>query len=104
MNPCAGRDGEGWRERIGLSRVRDRGHDAQVFPKAFLMGNVDIVELRRVVVASDAGKLLKMTGLEFNDGGGGEAMRLLAPRDDGLPKETADRFAHNEATMARTCG
>src|SRR4051812_8051995 len=104
MNRFAGRDGYVWRERVGQCGVQYRGHDAQMFPHVFIVGDVKIVELRDVVVAGETGELLKMFGLEFDDGGSGKAMRLLTARDEGLPKEAANRFAPEEAKMAGTSG
>ncbi len=53
-----------------------------MFADGFVMGKVEVMKLRAVVIANETGHLLKMFRLEFNDRRGAEAMRLLSPRDE----------------------
>ena len=55
--------------------------------------DVEVVELRAVVVADEPGRLLEVLGLELHDGRRAEAVRLLAPRDQRLAEQAADRLA-----------
>ena len=53
-----------------------------MFADCLVARDVEVMELRAVVVADEAGDLLEMLRLEFDDRGGAEAMRLLAARDE----------------------
>jgi len=53
-----------------------------MFAGAFVVRNTEVVKFRAVVVANEAGDLLKMFRLEFHNRCGAEAMRLLAARDE----------------------
>ena len=64
--------------------------------------DVAVVELRAVVVADEAGHLLKVLGLELNGRRRAEAVRLLAARDERLFEEASNRLAPVETQMART--
>ena len=67
-----------------------------MFADSFIVRQVDVMEFRAVVVTDEAGHLLKMLGLEFNDRGGADAMGLLAARDEGLLERGAKRLAAEE--------
>lgn len=86
-----------WRKRIGLQGIWNAGHHAKMFADGFIVGNVEVMEFCAVVVAHEAGYLLKMFWLEFNDRGGADAMRLLAPRDERLSKRRAQCLPSDEA-------
>src|SRR5579864_6376308 len=90
MHRFAGGDRDRRRESVSLGRIRQAGHHAQVFADTFLPRDVEIVELRTVIVADQAGQMLEMLRFELDDGRFAEAMRLLPPRDQRLPEETAN--------------
>ena len=90
-------EGDGRREGVGLRRVGQAGHHAQILAQGFVMRDVEIVEFGAAVVADQAGHLLKMLRLEFHDRGHAAAMRLLPPRDQRLAKQAADGFAADKA-------
>ncbi len=58
------------------------------------------MELGAVVVANKPGELLKMLRLKLDDRGRAEAVRLLAAGDEGLAKQTADRFPSEEPKIS----
>ena len=62
-------------------------------PDHVVVGDVQVVELARVVVADESGHLLKVLGLELDEVDGGVAVRLLPPCDQRLPEQAADRLA-----------
>ena len=78
------------REHIGLDLVRQARHHAHVFADRLVMRDVEIVELRAVVVADESGHLLEVLRLELDDGAGAVAVRLLASRDECLAELAAD--------------
>src|ERR1041385_8439808 len=102
MNSFARRDWNGRRECVGQRGVWYRGHDAQMFPNHFIVGNIQIVKLRAIVVADEAREMLKMLRLEFEDGGSGKAVRLLTTSNKRLAEETSNCFAPEEAKVAGT--
>ncbi len=71
-----------------------------MFADGFVVRDAEIMELSRIVVAGQAGQLLKVFGFEINDGGGGVAMRLLTAGNERLAKEAADGFAAVEPQVA----
>ena len=72
----------------------------QVLPDRLVVRDVEVVELGAVVVADQARHLLEVLGLEVHHGRGAEAVRLLAPRDQRLAEQAADRLAAVEAQVA----
>ena len=82
MHRLADGDGDGRREGVGLRRVRRAGHHAQMFASLFIVRDVEVMKLRAVVVADQARHLLEMFRLEFHNGRGAKAMRLLAASDE----------------------
>ena len=74
MDPLAGGNYDGRSERIGLRRIRHAGHHAQVFAGRFVVRQVEVMKFYAVVVTHQAGRLLKMPRLKFNDRGGAETM------------------------------
>ena len=82
MHGLAGGDGDGRREGVGLRRIRQAGHHAQVFADGFVVRDVEVMELCAVVIADQAGHLLKMFRLELDDRRRAVAMRLLTARDE----------------------
>src|SRR5688572_1136238 len=75
-----------------------------MFSQGFIVGNVEVMEFRAAVVAGESGQLLKMLRLEFDDGHGAIAVRLLTAGHERLAEETADGFASVEAQVAGTRG
>src|SRR5687768_8270066 len=73
-----------------------------MFPVDVVVRNVEIVELRAVVVAHESRALLEVLGLEFDDGRCAVAVRLLPSRDERLLEQAADRFAAEETEAAWT--
>ena len=53
-----------------------------MFADRFVVRDVEVMKLRAVVVADQAGHLLKMFRLELDDRGRAETMRLLPSRDE----------------------
>ena len=102
MHPMARRDSERRREHVGLHLVWQTGHHAQVFADALVVRDVEIVELRAVVVADESRHLLEVPWLDVDDCRGAVAMRLLPSRDERLAKLAADGLATEEPQMAGT--
>ncbi len=101
MHAPARRDRD-WRcEDIGLDLVGHTGHHAKVLADALVVRDVEIVELRAVVVADETRHLLKMSRLDLDHRAGAETVRLLAPRDERLAKLAADRLSTVEAQVTR---
>ena len=86
MHPLPRWDGNGRREGVRLHRVWKAGHHAQVLAQGLVVRQIEVVELRAVVVAGQPRQLLEVFGLELHDSGRDEAVRLLPPRDERLPK------------------
>ena len=103
VNGFAGRDRDGRREGVGHERVGDAGHDPHVFAERLVVRDVEVVQLGAVVVADESRHLLEMLRLELDDGGGAEAVRLLAARDQRMAEQAAHRFEAVEAQESRTC-
>src|ERR1039458_2167194 len=68
------------------------------------MRNREVVVFAAVVIADQAGHLLEPIRLEVDDGSGAEAVRLLAPGDQGLEKQAAQRFTAVQPQVAGTFG
>src|SRR5688572_24855039 len=62
------------------------------------------MELETVVVADQAGHLLKVTGTGLQASDGGVAVCLLAARDEGLLEEAANRLPAVQPEKAGTRG
>ena len=65
-------------EGIRLDLVGQARHDADVLTQLRVVGDVEVVKLRAVVITDQAGHLLEPVGLELHHGLGAEAVRLLA--------------------------
>ena len=65
------------------------------------MRDVEVVELRAVVVADESRHLLEVPRLDVDDRRGAVAVRLLAPRDERLAELAADGLAAEQTQMAR---
>ena len=101
MHAPARRDRDWRREDIGLDLVGQTGHHAQVFADALVMRDVEIVELRAVVVADETRHLLEMSRLDLDHRGGAETVGLLPPRDERLAKLAADGLSTVESQVTR---
>jgi hypothetical protein len=91
------RQRHGIREGVGLGRVRQGRHHAQMTTVGLVMGDVQIVELCPPVVADQPRRLLEVLGLEVHQGRRRVAEGLLPASDQGL----AILAAHTLATMRR---
>ena len=72
-----------------------------MLPDALVMRDVEIVKLRAVVVADETRHLLKMSRLDLNHRAGAETVRLLAPRNERLPKEARSSLDRRGASDPR---
>ena len=88
-------------EGIGLCGIWQAGHDAQMFAMAFVVSQVEIVELAAVVVTNEPCHLLIVFRFKLHDCLSSDTMRLLTPGHEGLSKRAADRVAAKEAKVSR---
>ena len=63
-----------------------------MFPNRFVVRDEKVMKLGAVIIADQAGALLKVLWFELHNGARGEAMRLLTARHQRLPEQAADRF------------
>src|SRR5262245_42373823 len=75
-----------------------------MFADRLIVRQIQVVELRAVVVADETGHLLTRRRLGVHDGRRTEAMRLLTPRDERLAELATNRLASVEAQMSRSRG
>ena len=95
--------GSGAVKKSDCGRVRHARHHAQVPAVLLVVRHVQIVELRRVVVAHEPGRLLEVRRLELHRGDRAVAVRLLAARHQRLPENAADGFAAIQPQIPGAC-
>src|ERR1035437_7921038 len=91
-------------ENIRLKLVGQTRHDTDVLTQLRVVRDVEVVKLAAVVITDQAGHLLEPVRLELHHRRGAEAVRLLAPGDQGLPEEAAQRLAAVKAQMSGAFG
>ena len=89
------------REHVGLHLIRQHVITRRCLPDGLVMRDVEVVELRAVVVADEPRHLLEVLRLELDDRRRAEAVRLLPPRDERLAELAADRLATVETQVTR---
>src|ERR1043166_1192587 len=104
MHRFARWDLDRWSERVRLRGIRHAGHHAQMFTQGFVVRKVKVMELGAVVVADEAGELLKIFRLELDHRRDADAMRLLSSSYQRLSEQAAHRFPAMESKVTGTGG
>src|SRR5262245_30362371 len=91
-------------ERIGQveALLAEAADDGEMLPAGVVAGDVQVVELVRVVVADESRRLLQRVGLELHLRRRGETECLLAPRDQRLAEPGTEGFGAVQAQPAGT--
>ncbi len=91
-------------EGVGLRRIGQRRHHPDVAADFVVVADMEIMELGAVVISDQPRRLLEMLGREVHRARCRIAEILLAPRDQRLGEQAADRLAAEQAEMAGARG